>query len=73
LTQQKLAELAEMSISHVQRLEDGEHAPTLPLARRIAAALETSVDELWPCEELACPIVPAPVPVEGASAPVERG
>ena len=52
LSQQKLAELAGISISYVKLLEDGESTPTITIARAVALALGVSVDDLWPTSQL---------------------
>lgn len=49
MTQQDLAVAAGISISTVARVERGQGAE-LATARKIAVALETTVDELFPAE-----------------------
>ena len=44
----KLAELANISQSHVVAIENGKRVPTIYVAKRLANALETTVDELFP-------------------------
>ena len=47
-TQQETAVAAEIALSYYQRLEAGGSMPGLPIARAIAAALDSTVDTLWP-------------------------
>lgn len=46
LTQQGLADLAEISLSILKRYESGKAQPTLPVLRRLAIALGVSGDAL---------------------------
>lgn len=46
LTQQELAEKAHVHISHVQRIEAGTSQPTVDVVRRLAEALQVSIDML---------------------------
>jgi len=46
ITQEKLAELTELSISHMSSIENGKTKLGLPTVIKIANALEVSVDEL---------------------------
>ena len=46
LTQEKLAELTDMSVSHMSSIENGATKLGLPTIVKVANALETSVDEL---------------------------
>lgn len=48
LTQQRLAERADVSISYLAQLERERSVPTIEVARRIASALGATVDDLWP-------------------------
>ncbi len=48
LSQRGLALKAGISYRHEQALEFGESQPTLPIARRLAAALNATVEDLWP-------------------------
>jgi len=48
LSRDELALRAELSGEYVRRLELGLHTPTLEIARRLADALQTTVDVLWP-------------------------
>lgn len=48
MTQRQVANLAQMSIRGYQRVEAGERIPRLSTAQKIAAALECTVDELFP-------------------------
>ncbi len=43
-----IAGKADISLVYYRRLEAGLSKPTLPVARRVAAALESTVDVLWP-------------------------
>ncbi len=45
-----LAALAEIHPNYVERLEDGDSCPTIPVARRLAAALGCTVDDLFPLD-----------------------
>lgn len=46
-----LARIAGLSYSYVCMLERGAAAPTLPVARKLAGALQCTVDDLWPIQE----------------------
>lgn len=48
LRQEAVAGAAEISLTYYRTLEDGKSVPTLGIARRVAAALDSSIDELWP-------------------------
>jgi putative transcriptional regulator len=48
LTQSKLAKEAETSVTQVQNIEYGDSAPNVYLARHIAKALNTTVEEIFP-------------------------
>jgi DNA-binding XRE family transcriptional regulator len=50
LGQVEAANRACVSQSYWGSVERGESVPTLPVARRIAATLGMTVDELWPPE-----------------------
>jgi DNA-binding XRE family transcriptional regulator len=50
LGQVEAANRASVSQSYWGSVERGESVPTLPVARRIAATLGMTVDELWPPE-----------------------
>ena len=50
LSQVQLAARIEMNPSYLARMERGEMRPRLDTARRIAAALSTHVDDLWPMD-----------------------
>jgi len=52
---------ADISLVYYRRLEAGLSKPTLPVARRVAAALDMTVDEVWPDEPAAGSLV-APEP-----------
>ncbi len=41
---------ADISLVYYRRLEAGLSKPTLPVARRVAEALASTVDELWPAD-----------------------
>ena len=47
-SQAKLASAARVHPNTVGKLERGEMVPTISLARRVAAALGVTVDEVWP-------------------------
>ena len=51
LTQKQVAFTLEMAESAYQRYERGDVAPTVYVAIRIAHALHTTVEELFPIEE----------------------
>jgi transcriptional regulator with XRE-family HTH domain len=51
-TQKELATRAGLSASYLATLERGDNEPTLPKARRLAAALDVTVDELWPNHDI---------------------
>ena len=46
MTQAELADKTGVHISHVQRMEAGTTQPTLEVLKRMAGALQTSIDEL---------------------------
>lgn len=48
LTQQKLAELAQISLTLVSRLENEERSPRFNIADRIAAALDVPLEVVFP-------------------------
>lgn len=48
---QRLAREARISYPYVVKLEADENSPSLPIARRLAAALRTSVDRLFPATD----------------------
>jgi len=53
LTPTGLAGLADCSTATIHNLERGKNLPGLELSRRLAAALQTTVDEIFPpAEEL---------------------
>lgn len=47
LSQNALARLADTTVFTISRIEGGG-TPRIPTARRIAAALEVSLDDIWP-------------------------
>lgn len=47
LTQEKLAELIEMSPRHIVNLENGSNQPAISTLKKIAAALDTSIASLY--------------------------
>jgi DNA-binding XRE family transcriptional regulator len=51
LSLQGLSDAADVSRQYLIVLEAGKSAPSLGVARRIASALSTSVDAIWPAEE----------------------
>jgi putative transcriptional regulator len=48
LRQEDLAARADISYSYVRRLEAGTSDPTITVARRIADALNSTIDQLFP-------------------------
>ncbi len=50
LTQDQLADKAKVGQATVSELERGEYSPSLDIARRLALALGTSIDALFPNE-----------------------
>jgi transcriptional regulator with XRE-family HTH domain len=50
ITQEQLAERAEISVSFLSMIERGERSPHLETLEKIAAALEVPVDELFRSE-----------------------
>ena len=48
LTQEGLAELAEVSLETVGRIEQGRRCPSVPMLLRLAAALDVHPGELLP-------------------------
>lgn len=52
LSQFDAAVRADVSLTHWGMMERGESKPGLDVARRVAAALESNIDDLWPREEL---------------------
>ncbi|GMA50104.1 hypothetical protein GCM10025857_14610 [Alicyclobacillus contaminans] len=51
IKQEWLAQRAGVNSNTLSRIVTGRHLPTLRIAQRIARALNTTVDELWPLEE----------------------
>ena len=51
LTQEKLAELADLNVSYIGFLERGENVPTLPVIVRLAVALKVTLavllEDVW--------------------------
>jgi putative transcriptional regulator len=45
---EKIAADAGISVQYLWALERGKHQPSLDVARRLAAALNTTVDQLFP-------------------------
>lgn len=51
ITKYRASVLAGMSQTHWQKIESGEVAvPRLDTARKVAAALDATLDEVWPVE-----------------------
>jgi DNA-binding XRE family transcriptional regulator len=50
INQQDAAHAADVSITYWGMMERGESKPSLEVARRVAAALQCGVDDLWPNE-----------------------
>lgn len=48
LTQQELAQLAQVSRDYIGRLEQKRHRPSLAIAQRLGAALACSPSDLFP-------------------------
>ena len=48
LSQRELAKLSGVSQTHITNLENGTRVPTITTARKIASALNTTVDDLFP-------------------------
>jgi DNA-binding XRE family transcriptional regulator len=53
LSQEALARRADLSVFTISRLETGVQKPRLAHARKIAAALDRTIDEIWPDLEAA--------------------
>lgn len=51
LMQEQVAQKLNMSLVYYQGLEYGLHEPSVYVALRIARALDTTVEELFPIEE----------------------
>ena len=51
LTQLQIAKVVGVSESHYQSYDYGAHIPSVYVALRIARALDTTVEELFPIEE----------------------
>lgn len=47
LSQEKLADLLQISVGHLNKVERGKRTPSLKLAVRIAKVLNCSLDELF--------------------------
>lgn len=64
LTQAELAQQGRLNLRHYQRLEAGQHVPTLEILFRVACALRTTVAALVeiPAEEWATAELPEPAP-----------
>jgi transcriptional regulator with XRE-family HTH domain len=52
LSQTELAERTKISRNHLRRIENGETDPGIARCRRIALALGTTIDQLWPVDEV---------------------
>ncbi|RDV81684.1 helix-turn-helix transcriptional regulator [Ammonifex thiophilus] len=50
LRHQDLARLVPISRSYLTQIINGQRIPSLPVAQRIAAVLETSVDQIFPSQ-----------------------
>lgn len=48
LRRERVAADAGITVQHLRNLENGKHEPSLKLARRLAAALGATVDQLFP-------------------------
>lgn len=48
LTVERVAVDAELSVAYLYDLEQGKSMPGLPVARRLATTLKTTIDVLWP-------------------------
>lgn len=46
LTQEKLAEILDMSVAHISYIENAQRTPSVKLLRRLALALKVSVKDL---------------------------
>ena len=51
ITQEKLAQIVGVRRETVIFLEQGKYNPSLRLAHNVAKALETSIDELFICDD----------------------
>lgn len=47
LTQEALAKQAQIERTYLVNIEKGKHTPSLPVADRIAKALNTSIEDLF--------------------------
>lgn len=56
LRRERVAADADMTVQHLRLLERGMHRPSLDLSRRLAHALGTTVDDLFPPEALTAPV-----------------
>ncbi|APT75269.1 hypothetical protein LN42_01825 [Marinitoga sp. 1137] len=50
LTTRELAKRSNVSQAHIVFIEQGKRAPTIPIARRIAKALDCELNEIFPEE-----------------------
>lgn len=48
LRREQVAAAAGISLQYVRDLEDDKSNPSLPIARKVAAALGVTVDDVWP-------------------------
>ena len=48
LKREQIAAEAAVTVSHLRNLEAGRNRPSLGLARRLAAALDVTVDDIFP-------------------------
>jgi putative transcriptional regulator len=51
ISRKKLAEMVGLSPSYIQFIENEQRNPTIKTIKKIATALETSIDELFPLKE----------------------
>lgn len=58
LQREVVAAAAGMTVSHLYNLEQGRNKPSLDLARRIAEALDVTVDDIFPSDTAADLVAP---------------
>lgn len=62
LTQQELADLANMPVGSLRNHEQGHRLPSFIAAAKLARALGVPLDKLANCDELSTSADPAPIP-----------
>jgi len=56
MTQANLADRANIAVNHYQQIEYGRTSPNIKTAQRLAKALGTTIEDLFPSQEEASPL-----------------